>query len=49
MDLAREPKKLWKIRLTVTTIVIDMLGTVPKGLEDWRNWKSEKESRPFRL
>ena len=44
LDLARELKKLWDIRVTEVPIVIDALGTVPKK-KDWRNRKLEKESR----
>ena len=33
LDLARELKKLWNMRVMVISVVIDMLGTVPKGLE----------------
>ena len=32
LDLARELKKLWNIKVTVITIVIGALGTVTKGL-----------------
>ena len=31
-------------------MVVSDVGTVSKGLEkDWKYWKSEKESRPFKL
>ena len=30
--LARELKKLWNMKLTVISIVIGALGTIPKGL-----------------
>ena len=33
LDLARELKKLWNMRVKVVPIVIGALGTVPKGLE----------------
>ena len=33
LDLASELRKLWNRRVTVIPIVIDTLGTVPKGLE----------------
>ena len=38
------------MRVMVISIVIDALGTVPKKLkkQDWRNWKSQEESRPPR-
>ena len=32
LDLARELKKLWHMRVTVIPIVISTLGTIPKGL-----------------
>ena len=38
LDLAREMKRLWNIKLMVIPIVIDMLGTVPKGLEKMEIW-----------
>ena len=33
LDLARELRKLWNMRMTVVAVVIGALGTVPKGLE----------------
>ena len=33
MDLARELKKLWNIKVTVIPIIFNVLGTVPKGFE----------------
>ena len=33
LDLPRERRKLWKMRVTVILIVIGALGTVPNGLE----------------
>ena len=30
VDLARELKKLWNVRLTVLPVVVDTLGTAPK-------------------
>ena len=33
LDLTRELKKLWNMRVKVVPIVIGALGTVPKGLE----------------
>ena len=33
LDLARELRKLLNIKVTVITVVIGALGTVPKGLE----------------
>ena len=32
LDLARELKKLWNIKVTIVPIVISVLGTVTKGL-----------------
>ena len=32
LDLARELKKLWNMKMTVIPIVIGVLGTVTKGL-----------------
>ena len=32
LDLAREFKKLWNMKVTIVPIVIDALGTVTKGL-----------------
>ena len=32
LDLARELKKLWKIKVTIILIVISALGTVTEGL-----------------
>ena len=32
LDLARELKKLWKMKVTIVPIVIGALGTITKGL-----------------
>ena len=44
MDVARELKKLWKMRVTIIHILIGAFGTVTKGLfkglENWRTWTS---------
>ena len=32
LDLARELKKLWNMKVTIVTIVIGALGTITKGL-----------------
>ena len=32
LDLAREPKELENMKVTVIPIVISALGTIPKGL-----------------
>ena len=34
LDLARELKKLWNMKVTIVPIVIGALGTITKGLED---------------
>ena len=40
LDLARELKKLWNMKVTIISIVIGAFGTVTKGLlKDWRTWK----------
>ena len=39
LDLDRELKQLWSIRVTVVPIVVGALGTVPKscGKKEWKN------------
>ena len=32
LDLARELKKLWNMKVTVIPVIIGALGTIPKGL-----------------
>ena len=32
LDLARELKKMWKMKVTIVPIVIGALGTITKGL-----------------
>ena len=40
LDLAREQKKLWNMRVMVVPIVFGVPGTFLKGLKrDWRNWR----------
>ena len=34
LDLVRELKKLWNMKVTIVPIVIGALGTITKGLED---------------
>ena len=34
LDLARESKKLWNMKVTIVPIVIGAFGTITKGLED---------------
>ena len=36
LDLAREQKKLWNMKVTVTPILNSALGTVTKGLVEWQ-------------
>ena len=44
LDLARELKRQWNMRVTVIPIVTRApLNTWGKN---WRNWKLKKESRP---
>ena len=38
LNLARELKKLWNIKVTIIPIVIGAFGTVTKGLGSW--WMS---------
>ena len=43
LDLTRELKKLWNMKVTIITIVIGAFGTVTKGLEYWEeSWKLEE-------
>ena len=50
LDLARELKKVWNMIVMVISVVIHMLGTVPKGLEEgWKSWKLKDESISFKL
>ena len=50
LDLARELKKLWNMKVTIILIVIGAFGTVNKGLlKDWRTWKLGDEWRPSAL
>ena len=49
MDLGRELKSLRNMRVTVILIVVGGLEQSPGAWKrDWRNWKSEEESRPYR-
>ena len=42
LDLARELKKLWNVKVIVVLFVIGALGTVTENLEkDWRNWNNQ--------
>ena len=49
LNLVRELKDRRNMIMTVMPIVISVLETVPKGMEErLGNWKSEKESRRSR-
>ena len=39
----RELKKRWHMRVTLTIIVIGVLGMVTKELQERRNWKSQEK------
>ena len=41
-------EKLWNMKVTVMPRVVDALGTIPKVSKTCGNWRSDKESRPFR-
>ena len=43
LDLAKEPKKLWNMKVTIIPIGIGALGTVTKGMVQGL------ERRPFKL
>ena len=43
IDLAREWKKLWNMKLTIRSIIIDALGTVAKGLVQGREYLEIRE------
>ena len=34
LDLARELKRLWNMKVMMIPIVVEALGTIPKGLEE---------------
>ena len=46
LDLAREVKKLWNMKVKVIPIVVGALGTVPKGLEKGLENHSDSCKRP---
>ena len=47
LDLVRESKKLWNMKVTIVPIVIGAFGIVTKGsLKNWRTWKLADEWRP---
>ena len=45
LDLARELRKLWNIKVTVVPFLIGALGTVPKSLESWGLEEQEIQER----
>ena len=51
LDLARELKKLWNMKVKIIPIVIGAFGRVTKGLLKglWRTWKLADEWRPSKL
>ena len=50
LDLDRELRKLWNMRVMVILIVIEHLEWSPKATkENWKSWKLEDELRPSRL
>ena len=51
LNLARELKKLWSMKVIVILVVVGALEMVPQGLEmvPQKNWKSKEESRPSKL
>ena len=46
INLAREVKKLWNLKVMVIPIINGALRTVSK---DWKSWKSEEQPRPSKL
>ena len=44
IDLPRELKKLWNMKMTVIPVIVGALGKW-----DWKSWKSEVELRPSKL
>ena len=50
LDLARELKKLWNIKVTIIPIVIDVISTVTKGLvKGLEELKIRERVRPSKL
>ena len=42
LNIARELKRLWNMRVMVIPVVDGVLGSVAKDLKnDWKNWKSK--------
>ncbi len=50
LDLSRELKKPWNMKVTVIPILIDALGTFGKvSKSGWKGWKKDDEQRPSKL
>ena len=50
LDLARQLKKLWNMKVMVIPVVIGVLGMISKGLvKGLKELESEDEQRPFKL
>ena len=50
LDLARELKKLWNMKVKVTPIVVGALGRSQKDRKRvWKIWKSEEGLIPSRI
>ena len=50
LDIARELRKLWNMKVAVIPIVIGAVGIIPKGLErSWKIWKLDNKLRPSKL
>ena len=50
IDLAREFKKKWNMKVTIIPIVIGAFGTVTKDYQsDWRTWELKDEGRPSKI
>ena len=47
LNLAREPKKIWNIKVMVIQIIISVLEMITKSLvrECWKRWKLEDKLR----
>ena len=44
LDLAREMKNLWNMKVMVIPVIICALGTVSQGVaKEWTIWKSEEQ------
>ena len=50
LNLAKELKKLWNMKVTIIPIVIGAFGTVSKGLlKGLEDWRLDDEWRPSKL